>query len=320
MPVTLSVNEIIKDILDAFKLETPELFGPDGFARDFKSNTAVLGDTVTAKIAHVPSTSAYDRAGGGWKNGAQDVVTLIEDVPVTLNNLRHVPVRISYLTGLATKGVPQYKAAVANIGHALGKYVIDSVIGASVVGVSHSVSLNPALVNLDAFDGTLRAQCNSQKMSAGNRWAFISTQLASMLGADDRVRSELYYGQRNGGEGYRVWRNLAGFQWVREYDDVKGFGNNLGGLMGDNRLACVSVRKIQDMDNVAEELGVPKVMEFIPLKDQESGLELCGIAWQEQGTGDAFLSAAILFGVGAGNQGGAAGTMTDNAGCLILTQ
>lgn len=39
--VTLSVPEILKDILDAFKFETPELFGVGGFAQDFSSKTAL---------------------------------------------------------------------------------------------------------------------------------------------------------------------------------------------------------------------------------------------------------------------------------------
>src|ERR1700744_5563693 len=59
--VTLSVPEILTDVLDAFKLETPELFQPGGFAKDFTSKTAVLNDKITAKIAHVPVTGNYDR-------------------------------------------------------------------------------------------------------------------------------------------------------------------------------------------------------------------------------------------------------------------
>lgn len=317
--VTISVPEILKETLAAFKLETPELFGPAGFARDFKSNTAVLGDKVTARISHVPLTGAYDGNNGGFKAPSQDVTTLIEDVPVTLNQFRCVTVRLAFLSGLSSK-VDLYKAAIGNLGFALGKYIIDTVLAEAAVGVSNSSLLNPALCNLDSFDDTLRGQANAQKMAQKTRWAFVNTALASALGQDDRVRSELFYGQKNGEQGFRIWKNLAGFQWVKEYPDIANAGNKLIGLMGDHRLAAVSVRKIQDTENIAEELGIPKVMEFYPIKDDEgSGLELTGVTWQEQGTGDTFLSVAILFGVGAGNQGGAAGSITDNAGCLIQT-
>src|ERR1035441_4193277 len=66
--VTLSVPEILMDVLDAFKLQTPELFGPNGFATDFSSKTAVLGDKITAKIAHVPVVGSYSPAKGDRKS------------------------------------------------------------------------------------------------------------------------------------------------------------------------------------------------------------------------------------------------------------
>jgi hypothetical protein len=81
----------------------------------------------------------------------------------------------------------------------------------------------------------------------------------------------------------------------------------------------VAVRRIEDMTKTAKALGIPRVMEFYGLKEEQSGLDLCGIGWQEGGTGDVYLSAAILFGIGCGNQGGAAGTMTDNAGLKLLS-
>ncbi|HWX19510.1 MAG TPA: hypothetical protein VN578_06345 [Candidatus Binatia bacterium] len=320
--VTLSVPEILKDILEAFKVGTPELFGPAGFAQDFTSDTAVLGDRITAHISHVPTTQAYDNTPGpghGFYGGAQDVITLIEDVPVTLNQLRHVPVKIGFLTGLATKGVPLYKAGVSEIGYTLGKYVIDNVLASAGSSVSNSIVMPPLLSDIDSWEGT-RNQCNAQKMVNKTRWAFIGSALARALGADDRVRSELFYGQLNGDQGYRRWKNVAGFSWIREYPDIVNAGGNIGGIAGDHRLAAVSVRKIRDMTQTAKALGLREVMKFDSLRDEGSGLELCGISWQEAGSGDLYLSAAVLFGTGVGNQGGAAGSMTDNAGLLIKTQ
>jgi hypothetical protein len=89
--------------------------------------------------------------------------------------------------------------------------------------------------------------------------------------------------------------------------------------MMDPRFAVVSVRRIEDMENVAESLGIRSVMKFYPLTDEDTGLELCGVSWQEPGTGSLLLSVAVLCGCGVGNQGGAAGTMTNNSGCLIHT-
>jgi hypothetical protein len=135
------------------------------------------------------------------------------------------------------------------------------------------------------------------------RWGFISPAMASTLGADDRARSKLFYDERCATEGFRRWVNIAEFSTLREYPDITLAGNQVAGIVGDSRLAAVAVRKIEDMTDTAKALGVPRVMEFWPLTDSESGLELCGIGWQQGGTGDTIVSAAILFGIGCGNQG-----------------
>src|SRR5437016_5105362 len=62
--VTLSVPELLKDILEAFKVATPELFSPSGFAKDYSSQTAVLGTKLISKLAHVPVTADYDPTPG----------------------------------------------------------------------------------------------------------------------------------------------------------------------------------------------------------------------------------------------------------------
>lgn len=310
--VTLSVPEIMQDVMDAFKLETPELFSPGGFGTDFSSKTAVLGDTITAKISHVPVTGAYDPNNGGFEAAAQDVTTLIEDVPVTLGSFRCVVIKLSWLTQLASK-IPLYKEAVRNYGYALGKYVVDTAL-AQITANNFSNTVGGALanVNLDTFDSDIRNQCNTQKMYNRGRFALINTAMASKLGSDDRVRSSLFYGALNGDQGYRLWRNLAGFGWIREYPDMFT-GGGLSGYAGDVRGIAVATRR-PDYSNVADELGVPKVMEFFPLEDAESGVFMTGATWQKTGTGDVYLAAGILFGVGAGKQGGANGTITDNAG------
>jgi hypothetical protein len=316
--VTLSVPEILMDILDAFKLELPEIFGPDGFATDFSTGTAHLGDKITAHISHVPVSAAYDSSGPGYPHGfyagAQAVETLIEDVPVYLNQFRHVPVKVAWLTQLSAKK-NLYAAAVKNYAYALAKYILDQILVQSFGNFSNSVLAAPAGASLDSFEA-IRSQCNSQKLLDKGRWMIANTPLAAALANDDRTRSELFYGQLNGDKGYREWRNLAGFKWIKEYPDVTADIGPYIALCGDRRAICLAVRR-PDFSNAADELGVPKIMDFYPIEDPETKLPLLGVAWQEVGTGDVYVSAAILFGVGAGNQGGAPGSITDNAGLLI---
>jgi len=112
---------------------------------------------------------------------------------------------------------------------------------------------------------------------------------------------------------------MAGFKSIREYTDFPSGGGGYAGLACDRRFACVSVRKLQSMDETADALGIRKVMSMKNLRDEETGFELAFISWQEGGTGDAYLSAAILFGTYVGNGAGLPGARLDNAGCLIQT-
>lgn len=314
--VTLSVPEILTDVMDAFKLETPELFQPGGFGTDFSSKTAVLGDKITAKIAHVPLTGNYDANNGGFKAATQDVTTLIEDVPVTLDQFRVVTININWLTQLASK-LPLYKEAVRNYGYALGKYVVDTALATvNPANFSNQVSVALNNITLDTFDNDIRSQMNLQKLSNKGRYCILGTSAASKLGSDDRVRSSLFYGALNGDQGYRVWNNLAGLSRIREYPDMYS-QNGLLGFAGDSRAIAIATRQV-DFSNAADALNIPKVMEFYPMTDSESTVTMTGAAWQEVGTGNVYVAAGVLFGIGAGKQGGANGSITDNAGVRIV--
>lgn len=313
--VTLSVPELLAKLMDAFKLETPELFGSGLFARNFSTSTAVLGDKITARISHVPVSGNYDANNGGFAAAQQDVTTLLEDVSIYLNQFSIVTVKLPWLER-ATSKVRLDDAAIPNLGYAMANDFLGRVLTAARSNVSHFVNVNVNLFSLDTWDGTLRNQLNSQKAAKGGRWALINTALANQLGADDRIRSSLFYNQRNGENGFRSWTNLGGFKVIREWNDINRYG--LAGLMGDPRLIVCAVRKIEDVSNVADQLGIPKVMEFYPIEDPVTGLSMTGVTWQEAGTGDTYFSVALLAGFGVGNMGGPSGTVVDNAGCQIL--
>ena len=66
-------------------------------------------------------------------------------------------------------------------------------------------------------------------------------------------------------------------------------------------------------------LRVPKVMETFPMIDEESGFPFTGVAWQAVGTGDVFYTVGVLFGVSAGDQGGATDSITGQAGVRVVT-
>ncbi len=117
--------------------------------------------------------------------------------------------RWPWLVAQATKGIDKLKAASKNMAFALGKYVVDEILTAAASGnVTNTLPLAPALTNLDTFDSSVRQQCNAQKMADQGRFLFLNTTLASALGADDRVKSALFFDQRNGSEGFRKFKNV----------------------------------------------------------------------------------------------------------------
>ncbi|HZR17961.1 MAG TPA: hypothetical protein VFE51_11630 [Verrucomicrobiae bacterium] len=308
---TLSVPEILMDVMDAFKTEVP-LIG--SITTDHSSKTAVKGDQIIAKVSTLPATQNYDPT-TGFAGNAANADSLIVDCPVTLSGFKHVPVKINWLTQLASK-IPLYKEAIRNHGYVLAKYVFDQVLAQiTSANFSNSTSGEPNGVDLEWLE-SIRATCNLQKMANTGRFGIINSAVATALQNDPRVQSSLYYGQLNGETPYRMFRNICGFEIVMEYPDLPTTGN-LTGFFGDKRSLVIATRRIE-FSNAAAELGVPEIMQFRPMSDP-TGLEMTGVDWQQPGTGDVYVSAAVLFGTAGGAQGGAPGAITDSAGLRVTS-
>lgn len=315
---TLSVPEILSEVMESFKTDTPELFGPNGLSRDWTSQTAVLGDRITAHLDHVPVVGQYDPV-LGFAGPAQDVTTLLEDLPVTLNQMPCVTVKVGLLTAMSTKKPETFKGAIRDMGFALGKKIVDGAIALAMANVSNQFPIVLPECNLDTFDGPVRAQCNYQKMNGSGRWLLLNTAAASQLSSDDRTRSKLFIGELNGDQGLRRWKDVCGFDWIREYPDLNtGSGGNVIGLAGESRLIGTVIRRPFSPASLARQLGIPEMMSENVKTDETSGLTLAAYGWQEAGTGDAYLTITTLVGYVVGNNGGMPGSLTDNAG-LILT-
>jgi hypothetical protein len=91
------------------------------------------------------------------------------------------------------------------------------------------------------------------------------------------------------------------------------------GFCRDSRLASIIVRRAKSSSAIARLLNIPVLMDWHYETEPQSGSEIAAIKWQESGTGDVYLSMAILFGTVVGNNFGAAGSLTDQAGCLLVS-
>lgn len=316
MAATLNVNEIMMDTLDAFKTMVPQL---SAFSTDFSSATAVKDTQIIAHIGSLPTVQTYSAGAGGFKNGATAADSLLEDVPVTLDQFVHVPIKIAYLTQLASKKA-LYVEAIKNYAYVLAKYVVDTALNKVVAAnFTHSAVESIANTTLDTLEIRVRTALNAQKAYPTGRFGLVNSDFAAALQSDQRVASALFYGQLNGGSGYRKWTNLAGFENIWEYPDFPANGQSLSGFFGDRRAVVVAARlpNVGQADIVG--LGIPQVARFDTITDSETGLTLLGISWQEQGTFDTYLTVTFLFGVSAGAQGGGADVKTDKAGYRVTT-
>jgi hypothetical protein len=101
---------------------------------------------------------------------------------------------------------------------------------------------------------------------------------------------------------------------------------NLVAFGFDPRAIAVLMGFPEDTTAMARELGIPQVMKFEPLVDEEMGLPIMGVTWQQPGTGDLYFSPALLWGSRLGREADpatpnttlAAGSLLDNAGHRVI--
>lgn len=313
MALTLSATEILTDLLDAFKKQFPML---KFFSTDFSSAAAVLNQQVVARIAQLPTVQSYDVTSGYDLNTA-DSKSLLVDVPVTLNQHKHVPVKILYLDRIASK-IDLYNQAIGNIGWVLGKSVIDYVLGLAVAAnFSNSTIATIANTNRDTLSAVTKG-LNANGAAGSGRWGIVNSDFFNSLDGDIRIASGDYHGQMKDGNPYGHLTGVAGFSDIVEYPDVPTAGN-MTGFFGDKRAFAVVTRLPSDIQNVADIVGIPSIAGFETVEDPDSGLALLGIKWMKPGTFDVIVTATLLYGAVGGNQGGAGGAITDKAGWIVKT-
>jgi hypothetical protein len=276
----------------------------------------VLNQTVIARISKVPAVASYDPAQGGYKNAAVDVNTIVEDVPVTLDQHKHVPVKIGYLTSISTKR-DLYKEAVMNIGYALGKAIVDDTLTKVVVAnFSEATTEATASVSRDTLGKVTKAM--NAKGSGLLRYGIVNSDVFNMLDSDPAIGSGDYHGQQRAGSPYGHLVNVAGFQDIWEYPQLP-ITANLTGFFYDKRGVVVVTRLPNNILDVAASAGIPKIASFETVADPDSGMSLLGIRWMEPGTFDVYVTITMLWGSKAGKQGGTAGAITDYGGHRLVS-
>lgn len=311
---TLSVDEIMADTLDAFKTSFPMI---NAISTDFSSKTAKKDDTITAHVSTLPAVQSYN-ASTGYKANAAEASSLITDVPVVLDQLKHVPVKIDYLDAISSKK-DLYQEAIRNQAYVLGKSVMDALL-AKVVDANFSNTEVVTIANTDKTTlDSARKNLNTQDAQQSGRFGIVNSDFFAELEDDQKIASGDYHGQRVGNKALGHLTNVSGFENVWEYPDLPDNSENLTSFFGDRRALVCASRLPSDAERVASQAGVPQIASFSTITDPDSGLSLMGIGWQEQGTFDTYLTIALLYGTAAGSQGGADGALLDNAGYRVTS-
>lgn len=209
---TLSATLILQKTLSAYRTLFP-MIGRMG--TDFDDSPLRLNDTVKAHIRSLPSAAAYD-ATTGYANGATEANTLLSDVDITVDNHKHVPIKLDHLNAIADQK-EAFEGSIGDTAYVLGKTMIDSVL-AKAKGSNFSYSATYTAANADAdVLAEITENMNSNGASPAGRIGLVSPAVASTLSLDSRIASKDYYGALTGKSGLRAFYGVGGFEAIYEF-------------------------------------------------------------------------------------------------------
>jgi hypothetical protein len=311
---TLQTEELLTDVMDAFKVRFPLL---NNISTDFDGSSAKLGQTITARVSSLPSVQNYD-ATYGYEANAADANGLTSDVSVTLNKHKHVPVKIDYIDQISTKR-DLYNETIGNLAYSLGKEAFDHAMSLIVdAGFSHNVTEALADTDKDTLS-SISAELNLNGAAPVGRYGIVNSATYNALEADARISSGDYYGQSRTGNGYGQLSNVAGFENIYEYPDMPTNSVNLAGFFGTREAIVMAARIPNDVEQLANRVGIPSISKVDTVTDADTGLSLMGITWQKSGLFDVYTTLVWVYGMSAGRLGGAADTGLDKAGVKLVT-
>lgn len=317
MGLTLSTAQILELVLDAFKVKLPFLVS--AFATDFSNEKAKLNQTVNARISSLPTVQDYDGA-TGYKANAADSKSLLNDVPVTIDQHKHVPIKLDFLDAASTvQQINLLEESTANCGYVLAKSIVDYCLALTVAAnFSESSTFTAANSDKDMLEAVRKAM-NAKGALTSGRYGIVNSDVFSSLDGDTRISSGDYHGQRIGEDALGHLKGLQGFANVWEYPDMPANAENQTCFFGAKESIILATRVPTDTSEIAKAAGIPQIASFETLTDEDTGLTLLGIQWMEQGTMDIYCTVTVMYGAVAGSQGGAAGELLDYAGHRVVT-
>lgn len=306
MSLTLTTSRILMLTLAAFRQRVPQIAA---LSTDFSEGPLRLNETVIAHIPAIPTVGTYD-ADTGYRNGSQEARSLLVDVPVTVDQHKHVTLKWKHLTAIADQKTV-IEPLIGNAAYALGKAMLDSVLAKILVAnSSYKVEKAVASVDRDTLSAA-RKIMNANGAAEVGRVVIGNTDFVGNFGDDQRITSKLYSGQQTEENAYAHYQNVEGFRHIWEYPGFPANGQALMGVAFEPSAIALKAGIPDATFNLAAELGIPAVASTEVMTDPDTGFSLLAINWQEPGTFDLNCTLVALWGSAVGKQGGDAGTVTD---------
>lgn len=213
--VTLNTTQILALAIQAFRKRVPALsmMGTDFTGMNLRKDQAAI-----ARIRTLPTASTYSAGSGGYKNGAQSARGLLTDVQLTIDQWATCPIKMEHIYAIAD-AVNDYQGSVGDAGYVLGKQIVDYVLGlVNSLRFSQGSTIATADFDVDALVAIGEAM--NGKTESNDRYLLVNSAVASVLAVDQRLINSQWFGEKQGGETIRVWRNAFGFREIREYADL----------------------------------------------------------------------------------------------------
>ena len=314
MPQTVTTTEIVSDVIESIIINFPML---EKFSHQFTDQGLKKGQTAIAHISRIPDVSEYDAAKGyGGADTTANAKTLYDDVAITVTEHPHVDLSISYINSIADQK-HLYEEAINNAAFAIGRDMVQKILGLFVAdNFSHSTEVDAIDYDRDTVGG-VRKDMNKAGASPMRRIGIVNSDAFEGLDADPRIASRDYYGQQTGGSSLGMLSNVAGFEAIYEYPELPANGELVNGVFVDPRGVSFVTGIPNDIKAIADDLGVPAIANF-EIVTGLNGLSLLCIKWMVPGTFDVKITLTLLWGARAGKAGGAAESLTDNAGHITV--
>ena len=309
---TLTVAEILKDVLKAFKVNFPAL---NRMGTNFRVGQLKLGNTY---YAHIPTVPVVNDVTTTYAVAGQTARSLLVDVPVVVNKHKAVLLTFSHFAAIADQK-NEYDQCIANAGYALAKACIDDILSAAIAA---NFSQSSVFTTADCDADMLIDVCSDMNAvgAAGNgRVLLLNSAASASLSADARMASRDFQGQIQGGDAYRTWRNAYGWAEIIEYPGLPTTGNMCGFGFDPRAIALVAGVPDDSNQEFLRPFNIPEIMTFESISDPDTGLTMAMVGWQTPATAEKNLAVTMVWGKTLGKNGGSAGTITDYAGHIVKT-